>query len=84
MSSTRRRSGGHDPGRVLVDLAVAIADGAETITDLRVLADQRQSARPGGVVGDRVAGPEVGGRDQVGGVAVRPGGGPGAGVVGPR
>jgi hypothetical protein len=40
MSGTRRRSGGHDPGRVLVDLAVAIADGAETITDLRVLADQ--------------------------------------------
>jgi Transposase DDE domain group 1 len=40
VSGTRRRSGGHDPGRVLVDLAVAIADGAETITDLRVLADQ--------------------------------------------
>ena len=40
MYGTRRRSGGHDPGRVLVDLAVAIADGAETITDLRVLSDQ--------------------------------------------
>jgi hypothetical protein len=40
MDTTRRRSGGHDPGRVLVDLAVAIADGAETITDLRVLSDQ--------------------------------------------
>jgi hypothetical protein len=40
MYGTRRRSGGHDPGRVLVDLAVAIADGAETITDLRALSDQ--------------------------------------------
>ena len=36
----RRRRAGHDPGRVLTDLAVAIADGAETITDLQVLADQ--------------------------------------------
>jgi hypothetical protein len=30
----------HDPGRVLVDLAVAIADGAEAIADIAVLADQ--------------------------------------------
>lgn len=30
----------HDPGRVLVDLAVAIADGAEAISDIAVLADQ--------------------------------------------
>jgi hypothetical protein len=30
----------HDPGRVLVDLAVAIADGAEAISDISVLADQ--------------------------------------------
>ena len=30
----------HDPGRVLVDLAVAIADGAECISDIAVLADQ--------------------------------------------
>ena len=34
----RRR--GHDRGQVLVDLAVAIADGATAISDLRVLADQ--------------------------------------------
>jgi hypothetical protein len=40
MHATRRRSGGHDPGRVLVDLAVALADGAQTITDLRTLSDQ--------------------------------------------
>ncbi len=31
----------HDPGRVLVDLAVAVADGATTISDIAVLADQR-------------------------------------------
>jgi hypothetical protein len=29
-----------DPGRVLVDLAVAIADRAEAIRDIAVLADQ--------------------------------------------
>jgi Transposase DDE domain group 1 len=30
----------HDPGRVLVDLAVAVADGAECISDIAVLVDQ--------------------------------------------
>ncbi len=30
----------HDQGRVLVDLACAIADGAEAISDFRVMADQ--------------------------------------------
>jgi hypothetical protein len=30
----------HDRGRVLVDLACAIADGAEVISDFRVMADQ--------------------------------------------
>ncbi len=30
----------HDPGRVLVDLAVAIPDGAEAISDIAVLGDQ--------------------------------------------
>ena len=37
----RERRGGHDPGRVLVDVAVAIADGAVTITDVQALADQQ-------------------------------------------
>ncbi len=36
----RARRSGHDPGRVLVDVAVAIADGAETISDVQALADQ--------------------------------------------
>lgn len=30
----------HDPGRVLTDLGVAIADGAECISDIAVLVDQ--------------------------------------------
>lgn len=32
----------HDPGRVLVDMAVAVADGATTISDIAVLSDQRE------------------------------------------
>jgi hypothetical protein len=40
MAPTKQRRRGHDRGRVLVDLAVAIADGATTISDLRVLANQ--------------------------------------------
>ncbi len=40
MAPTKRRRRGHDRGKVLVDLAVALADGATAISDLRVLADQ--------------------------------------------
>ena len=40
MAPTKTRRRGHDRGGVLVDLAVAIADGATTISDLRVLANQ--------------------------------------------
>jgi len=36
----RRRGGGHDPGQVLVDLAVTLADGGEAIVDIAALADQ--------------------------------------------
>lgn len=32
----------HDPGRVLVDLAVAVADGATTISEIDVLGDQAE------------------------------------------
>lgn len=42
MAPTKKRRRGHDRGDVLVDLAVAIADGAETISDLAVLRDQPQ------------------------------------------
>ncbi|MGH3026805.1 MAG: transposase, partial [Gaiellaceae bacterium] len=40
MAPTKKRRRGHDRGEVLVDLAVALADGACTISDLRVLKDQ--------------------------------------------
>jgi hypothetical protein len=32
----------HDRGRVMADLACAIADGGEAISDFRVLADQNE------------------------------------------
>lgn len=40
MAPTKQRRRGHDRGRVLTDLAVALADGARAISDLQVLADQ--------------------------------------------
>ena len=40
MAPTKKRRRGHDRGGVLVDLAVAIADGATTISDVRILANQ--------------------------------------------
>src|SRR5437868_1658597 len=40
MAPTKQRRRGHDRGRVLVDLAVMLADGGEAISDLAVLADQ--------------------------------------------
>jgi hypothetical protein len=42
----RRRRGGHDPGRVAVDLAVMLADGGAAIADLAVLRDQAQLFGP--------------------------------------
>lgn len=41
MASTRERRSAHDPGVVLRDLAVAIADGGDHVTDLGVLRGQR-------------------------------------------
>ncbi|SCL17317.1 Transposase DDE domain-containing protein [Micromonospora inyonensis] len=40
LAGLRQRQGGHDPGRVTVDLAVMLADGGEAIADLAVLRDQ--------------------------------------------
>ena len=42
LAGLRRRQGGHDPGRVAVDVAVMLADGGEAIADLAVLRDQAQ------------------------------------------
>jgi hypothetical protein len=40
LAGMRKPRARHDPGRVLVDTAVAVADGARTISDIAVLADQ--------------------------------------------
>lgn len=40
MAATKQRRRGHDRGRVLVDLAVMLADGGEAISDLAALRDQ--------------------------------------------
>jgi hypothetical protein len=40
MAPTKSRPRGHDRGGVVVDLAVMLADGGETISDLAVLRDQ--------------------------------------------
>jgi Transposase DDE domain group 1 len=40
LASTRERQGGHEPGRVLCDLAVMLADGGRCVSDLAALAGQ--------------------------------------------
>ena len=40
LAGLRERRSRHDPGRVLVDVAVMLADGGEAISDLAVLRDQ--------------------------------------------
>jgi hypothetical protein len=46
LAPLRIRRGGHDPGRVAVDVAVMLADGGEAIADLAVLRDQPQLFGP--------------------------------------
>jgi hypothetical protein len=40
LAGMRRRRGGHDPGRVVRDLAVMLADGGDCLADLRAVRDQ--------------------------------------------
>jgi hypothetical protein len=40
MAPSRKRRSAHDPGVVVRDLAVAVADGDDCVTDLGVLRDQ--------------------------------------------
>ncbi len=40
MAPTRQRRSAHDPGRVLVDLVVSVADGGKSMSDLKVLRNQ--------------------------------------------
>ncbi len=53
MAPTRERRSAHDPGVVLRDLIVAIADGGDCVTDLGVLRDQE--ALFGAVASERAA-----------------------------
>ena len=46
LAGLRKPRARHDPGRVLVDMAVAVADGATTISDIAVLADQAELFGP--------------------------------------
>src|SRR5205807_4401357 len=40
LAGMRERRGGHDPGRVVRDLAVMLADGGDCLSDLRAVRDQ--------------------------------------------
>jgi len=40
LADTRERAGGHDPGRVLRDLALTLCDGGDCVADLGALRDQ--------------------------------------------
>jgi Transposase DDE domain group 1 len=40
LGGTRQRRGRHDPGRVVRDLAVMVADGGDCLSDLRAVRDQ--------------------------------------------
>jgi len=53
MAATRERRSAHDPGVVLRDLIVAIADGGDCVTDLGVLRDQE--ALFGAIASERTA-----------------------------
>lgn len=46
LAGLRERRSAHDPGRVLVDVAVMLADGGEAISDLAVLRDQPELFGP--------------------------------------
>jgi hypothetical protein len=41
LAPMRERRGGHDPGRIVRDLAVMLADGGDCLSDLRAVRDQQ-------------------------------------------
>jgi hypothetical protein len=53
LAPMRERRSGHDPGRVLRDLTVMLADGGEALTDLGAL--REQAALFGAVASDSTA-----------------------------
>jgi hypothetical protein len=62
MAPTRERRSAHDPGVVLRDLAVAIADGGDRVSDLGVLRGQEALVGGGRFGDDGPPGAEVGRR----------------------
>ena len=56
MEPTRQRASAHDPGVVLRDLVVMLADGGDCLADLGALRDQEGSVRRRGVGLDGVSG----------------------------
>jgi hypothetical protein len=64
LAGLRQRQGGHDPGRIAVDLAVMLADGGEAIADLAVL--REQAALFGPVASDPTAWRLLSGLDETG------------------
>ena len=59
LAPTRRRRSAHDPGRVVRDLIVTIADGGDCLADLSVLRGQPDLFGEVGVVADCLAGHRV-------------------------
>ena len=75
MAPTRERRSAHDPGVVLRDLIVAIADGGDCVTDLGVLRDQEALFGPVASERDRPPGDQVDRRRAAGSDPRRAGGG---------
>ena len=69
MAPTRSRRAGHDPGRVLRDLAVMLADGGDALCDLGAL--RHQPDLFGGVASDSTAWRVIDSVDEEGLVAIR-------------
>lgn len=75
MAPTKKRLWGHDRGEVLVNLAVALADGATAISDVRVL-PTNPTFRRGGLGPHHVAHPRGHGRRRHGAHRQCPSAGP--------
>ncbi len=56
LAGLKQRQRGHDPGRVIRDLAVMLADGGECVSDLGTLREQEALFGAGRVGFDRVPG----------------------------
>ena len=60
LAGLRERRGRHDPGRVIRDLAVMLADGGDCLFRPGRLGGSAGTVRPGGLDPDRLAGARTG------------------------